>query len=115
MTLRTGATYAIQDLEQFRRRLDADWTEIAEALPAEEREAIVQAERGMRAADGVDDEVETIADIGNEELSEFIGQQFDLNELVINTLEERDREYTHVREGHVHKIIELYPTEGDDE
>lgn len=107
MTIRTGETFVIETLDQFLDRLNATVYEIVNALDSDIQREILTEEQ-----EGTADEYnpESITDIPTEEVREHIEvREIDLNTIIQNTLEDRSREYTHVYDNPVHRIIELQP------
>ena len=97
MTIKPGYYYVVESLDQFRRRLDVSWHEIATAFGEplitqciehenqilDECDALISAERQI--------------------------QDFDTDDIILTVLTAREREYVHVYDAPVHRIVELHP------
>lgn len=111
MTIRTGDAYTVRTLSEFRRYLDAEWNELARALPSGLKVEIMGIENDLRA-DEDKPPVNSIVHIEDEMLSEHLNaQKPPLRPLILTVLDERDVEYTYVHDSGVHRIIALDPVE----
>lgn len=108
MTIRTGDSYIVETLDQFRKRLNVSWTEIAESLSDSATEKLLQEANIGRQDQGLD-KVESVADIHDENIEHFVREYFDITEVILATLSARDREYVHIHELSTHRIVELTP------
>lgn len=109
--IREGDYYVIESFTQFREQLGVDWDEIAESFSEEGQSLILADENELRSACG-DDPIDDVTEVEIDLLDQYV-QDYGINTVIINVLESRDREYVHLFEGHVHRIVELYPEEWD--
>jgi hypothetical protein len=109
MTIRTGEKYVVETVEQFRNRLDVSYHEIANALDEEYRSNILASEQ-EHASNDDDYNPQCLADIPADQMEELLElTPVSLGEMITNTLEQRQTEYTHTYDNPVHRIIELQP------
>lgn len=97
--IRKGEDYTVETAEQFIRR--TNFTKL-DALVANQI-AIVAEANDIAGENGGFETVEEIP-------KEIINQLFaELDSVIVPTLEDDDREWFHLRDGPVHRIVELFP------
>jgi len=108
MTIRTGESYVVETLTQFKNRLHVNTNEIIDALRPELKQRIVKNQNEVREIEGKDPiTTEEIKQIHEDDLKEELSQ-IATYKIIIDVLEARDREYTHLYDSVVHRIIELH-------
>lgn len=112
MTIRHGESYVVESVSQFKERLSVDTPEIVDALPPEAKQEVVDRENEFRADIDEADPIttDTIGEAHSDTVSNFL-IDYGTNSVIIDVLEDRDREYTHIYDPPVHRIIELTPAE----
>jgi len=107
MTILTGESYTVESLKQFMNRLNVDYTEIAESLPEDEQQKILDAENEFRE-DAGRPTVDSLSEVDEEELRESIEANFGMTETMKYVLESRDQDYTIMFDGvSLHRIVEI--------
>jgi len=116
MTIRKGEKKLVESVDQFQNYLNVDGEEICKSLPDEKQETFLEKYNKLAAnlkheaeetpeAETVDD----LPDWAYEEWYQFV--EVSTNNLIINVLESRNREYIHLYDGIIHTIVELHPME----
>jgi hypothetical protein len=109
MTIRTGNSYVVESFAQFRSRLDVSWTEVAQALDEDAQDDLL-ADANSQRADRGQARAESVTDLEDVEVMEWVeATGFGDHLLIQEVLDAREREYTHILDDVVHRIIELDP------
>lgn len=108
MTIRKGESYVFESFSQFQNRLNVDWEEIATALPEEPQSELLEIENQLREEND-DPPIDDVTKVHKDTLVRFVHDHIGITSAIIHVLESRDREYTHVLDNSVHRVIELYP------
>lgn len=110
MTIRHGEKYVVESLTQFKNRLNVNTTEMIHALPEGAKQDLVEQENTIREdIDGADPiTTDEIGEVMVDTFNEFVIER-GTNTIIQDVLEARDREYTHIYEAPIHRIIELHP------
>lgn len=110
MTIRTGELHLIESLSQFKERLRVDNKEIIQALPGQAQEKLVSHENEARNNIGNAEPIapDELGEIHRDTLNDFL-IKYGLGKIILNVLESRDQDYTHIRESSTHRIVELTP------
>lgn len=106
MTVLRGESYVVETIDQFRRRLDVSWCEIARSNP-NFREIAIEWENDIRKDMG-HPPAENIYDIPNETFQEAMHEGESFGKIVENVLEDRHLGYTVVYDGCVIRIYKIH-------
>lgn len=105
MTVRTGRSCVVETFDQFRNRLDVEWSEVIRALP-EDDTARRLAEQ-MQESEDADLPIDSVGEWHPMDLPLHVQEMYAIGELIEMVLDERDQEYTYVSDVSIHRIIEL--------
>lgn len=111
-----GESYVVETFKQFRERLGVSDDELIDALDASERADILEIYRDIRADDPDEPAPpDSLADLSELELHEGIWHELGMDEtrMIQRVLAERHLPYTHLRDGPLHRIVEVDPELSD--
>jgi hypothetical protein len=112
MTILYGEHYVVETLSQFCERLGFDWEDIATAMRQDERydfPDIVREANELHGGEEWWEPVDSISEMSETDIAEFIGgHNISTNDAIIATLEQDDREWIHLFDGHVHDVVEIH-------
>jgi len=116
MTIRSGDKFLVESVDQFQNFLDVGEEEICRSLPDDKQNALLENYNELAEKlkdDSVDaPQVEAVGDLPEWAVDDWY-EYVDIspNNLIIDVLESRDKEYIHLYDGTIHTIVELHPPE----
>jgi hypothetical protein len=106
MSILNGEKTIVEDTKMFRNKFGVSKKEFCDALPDDERNAIVEMENDARRIEGLDlidkpEEAPTM--LVNDAVAEA-----DTCDLIVAVLEDREIDYVHLYDGTVHTIVRVF-------